>query len=238
MATSMLSAAIRNNALWCDAVCRGHDSPGEFSSTLWFHRSGTPPFYPDVVTLTEAETAPEQEEAIAALVRADDRTWAVKDSYAALDLQALGFEILFEAEWLGIRSRPAATGSLSWQRIGDDAGLRDWESDWAKTNPPGTPRIFTERLLQDADIAFLLARRSGGLLGGGILHRDAGVVGLSNIFAVEREQDAVRRGLLSQAAELFPRLPVVGYEHGDALEAALALGFGSLGPLRVWVRER
>lgn len=238
MAPSMLSAAIRNNALWCDAVCRGHDSPGEFSSTLWFHRSGTPPFYPDVVTLTDVETAPEQEETIAALVRADDRTWAVKDSYAALDLQPLGFEILFEAEWIGIRPRPPATDPLSWQRIGDDAGLQDWEGEWAKTNPTGTPRIFAERLLQDADIAFLLARESGRPLGGGILNRDAGVVGLSNIFAGEREQDAIRRGLLSQAAEIFPQLPVVGYDHGDALEAALALGFESLGLLRVWVRER
>jgi hypothetical protein len=37
-------------------------------------------------------------------------------------------------------------------------------------------------------------------------------------------------------ASAFPHVPVVGYEHGDALRVALDFGARPLGPLRVWVR--
>jgi hypothetical protein len=34
----------------------------------------------------------------------------------------------------------------------------------------------------------------------------------------------------------FPGRPLVGYERGEALDAALAGGFAPVGDLRVWVR--
>jgi hypothetical protein len=33
---------------------------------------------------------------------------------------------------------------------------------------------------------------------------------------------------------IFPGTALVGYEHGDDLVAMLALGFTTLGPLRIW----
>lgn len=46
-----------NNALWCDAVCRAHDIPGEFHPALWRNRHTVPPFYSNAVTLRlDAET--------------------------------------------------------------------------------------------------------------------------------------------------------------------------------------
>ena len=93
MTSSITALAARNNAIWCDTVCRAHDRPGEFHETLWFTRLGTPRFYPDAVTIAGAEAAPVQLEAIAGLIGATrKREWFVKDSFHCLQLNALGFE--------------------------------------------------------------------------------------------------------------------------------------------------
>jgi len=84
MKKNITALAARNNALWCDAVCRVHDRPGEFHDTLWLTRLGAPRFYPDAVTLSGVESAPAQIETIAALVGSTrEREWAVKDSFQA-----------------------------------------------------------------------------------------------------------------------------------------------------------
>ncbi len=235
MTSSLLRAAVRNNAFWCDAVCRAQGSPGEFTATIWFHRRGTPPFYPDAVTLDEADG--ETAEAVATLVNDDTRDWAVKDSYAALNLAQLGFRMLFEAEWIGIR-RPVFTKSpITWKRMENAADFANWEAEWTKANGPVTQKIFAEPLLTDPEIAFMLGVENGKPIGGGILNHHAGVVGLSNLFAEDGRGEDIRRGLMSQAAELYPQEPLVGYEQGDDLDEALRAGFELLGPLRVWLRE-
>jgi len=63
--------------------------------------AGAPRFYPDAVTIAGVEAAPAQMEAIAALVgSARQREWFVKDSFQSLDLDSLGFEPVFDAEWV------------------------------------------------------------------------------------------------------------------------------------------
>ncbi len=235
MTSSLLRAAVRNNAFWCDAVCRAQGSPGEFTATIWFHRRGTPPFYPDAVTLAETEV--EAAEAIATLINSDKRDWAVKDSYATLDLAPLGFTMLFEAEWIGMRTPVSPPSPFTWQRMESAVDLARWEAEWGKANGSTTQKIFTEPLLQDPEIAFLLGFKHGQPVGGGILNHHAGVVGHSNLFAEARHGEAIRRGLIAQAASLYPGEPLVGYEHGDDLDEALRTGFELLGPLRVWLKE-
>ena len=63
-------------------------------------------------------------------------------------------------------------------------------------------------------------------------HRGDGVVGLSNFTG----PDEGWPGAVAAVSAAFPGAPVVGYEHGDALDNALAHGAEPLGPLRVWVR--
>ncbi|TCU33244.1 hypothetical protein [Rhizobium azibense] len=240
MTSEMLRAAVRNNALWCNGVCEAHGVPGEFSATLWLHRQGTPAFYPDVITLTGADTAREQEEAIAVLIRSRKGGWGVKDSYAALDLAPFGFQILFGGEWIGIEAADMHAPneqSLIWKRITTAVELEFWQRAWSGGDPPKTMPIFANLLLRNEDIAFLGAFENGALCGGGILNRQSGVVGHSNVFAIKRSDCAIRAGLVQKAGEIFPGMPIVGYEHGEDLTRALELGFTSLGPLRVWVRS-
>jgi hypothetical protein len=88
--------AARNNAAWCDAVVRSHGLGGRFDDDAWTCPQRTPPYYPDAVTLV-AEV-----DVTALLARIDTESpgCSVKDSFAAIDLSAAGFEVLFDAEWI------------------------------------------------------------------------------------------------------------------------------------------
>jgi hypothetical protein len=61
------------------------------------------------------------------------------------------------------------------------------------------------------------------------------VVGISNVFALDGGPDAAWPIVLDAVNRLFPSLPVVGYEQGDALAAAVRHGFEPVGPLRIWM---
>ncbi len=68
----LLGAAVANNALWCDAVCRAHGFPGVFGARLWVSTHHELTFYPNVITLRPDVTARET-----ALARTSARGWAV-----------------------------------------------------------------------------------------------------------------------------------------------------------------
>jgi len=212
----MLAAALRNNAVWCDAVCGG----GEIFESHWLTRTPAPRLYPNLVTLT-----PDVEPVMRAI---DDLQrslppveWAVKDSFAVLQLDRAGFRLAFEAEWLG---RPAADVDMprDWHRVASERELHAW-----------TDVAFPRRLLQRDDVAFLVRRdAAGAITAGAVANLAAGVVGLSNVFGT----DARREGV-DAATHVFRGVPLVGYEHGDAVHESRALGFASLGRLRVWSRD-
>ena len=241
LTSSITALAAYNNAIWCDTVCRAHDRPGEFHETLWFTRLGTPRFYPDAVTLAGAEAAPVQLEAIASLISATrQKEWVVKDSFQSLPLNSLGFEPLFDAEWVALSgARSDVKHNLPEYRptiVTGKAGLIAWEQSWAgeEVNAAAIsePRLFRPRLLADTNVVFVSIQGEGGIAGGGILNRGAEVVGLSNLFG--SKMDLVYRSLAAMAGEIFPSLPLVGYENGQDLAAAKLAGFETVGPLRVW----
>jgi hypothetical protein len=242
MKKNITALAARNNALWCDAVCRAHDRPGEFHDTLWLTRLGAPRFYPDAVTLSGVESAPAQIKAIAALVGSTrEREWAVKDSFQSLELNSLGFEPLFDAEWVAMNPplpdlKDHSASEYRSATVTSKAGLIAWEQAWAGEGVNAAaisePRVFMPRLLADTNVVFVSVQGDGRIVGGGILNRGADVVGLSNIFG--SNIDMVWRNLMAMAGEIFPGLPLVGYERGYELAAAHQAGFETVGPLRVW----
>ncbi|WP_030547022.1 hypothetical protein [Streptomyces albus] len=233
--TSLRAAAARNNADWCAAVCRSHGVPGTLDETAWYSSRRTPPYYPDAVTLHPA-AAPD------GFLPGIDTTspgCSVKDSFATLDLAPGGFTELFTAHWI---HRPAGlpaprTPALRAEPVTAAARLRDWQTAW-HGGGDGAPDIFRPALLDDPSVLVLAFHDGRELAGGAVLNRSAGLVGLSNLFAVnDGDIAAVWSSALTAAAGHFPGLPVVGYEQGDDLGPALACGFTVLGPLRVWLHH-
>ena len=240
-ALEIAERAVRNNALWCDAVCRSHDRPGTFQEALWINRHGTPRFYPDAVTLADERAASAQLQAISDLIETSrDRAWAVKDSFASLDLTALGFVPLFDAEWIALSGDvPGAAGVPAghrWCDVACEADLADWEKAWRGDEAANEPwaRTFLPRLLDEADVRFVSVRREDRIVGGGILNRGAGVVGLSNCFALDGAPEDIWSVLVVRARLAFPGATLVGYESGADLETARRIGFETVGALRIW----
>ncbi len=131
--------AVRENAEWCDLVCRSYGLPATFGDRVWHTARRSPPFYPDAETLAPAATADEL------LANIDTGPGcSVKDSFAVLDLTPHGFRVLFEAEWI---HRPATApgavieGRTPWVRT--RSGVPDDPSVAAFEGPAG--RVVAHR---------------------------------------------------------------------------------------------
>lgn len=231
--------AARNNAAWCDAVCSAHGRPGEFFDSHWLSRTLAPPYHPNLVTLDPALGPP-----LAAVWELDrarpSASWAVKDSFGVLPLEEAGFRILFAAEWI---ARPAPldlprrrSPNGRWFRVRSESALSAWEAAWGESR--GQPRIFLPPLLRRTEIAILAALDAAGAITAGVIaNRTGNAVGLSNLFVRGEGGGFLRTECIEAAADAFPGLPLVGYQAGQDLVESHALGFASLGSLRVWVRE-
>ncbi|MEU8953320.1 hypothetical protein AB0C93_03345 [Streptomyces sp. NPDC048518] len=233
---SPLSAAVRNNALWCDAVCRSHGVPGAVEGDVWASALRTPPLYPDAVTLSPAATPDD----VLSRIDLSSPGASVKDSFGSLDLSAAGFEVLFEARWIHRAATDPAPPPRAdrWGPVEGAARLLAWEAAWSGDGESGG--LFRPALLDDG--AVFLAPTGTDPAGtapvtaGAIAYPGASVIGISNLFAADGDLDAAWRGCLRATDRLWPGVPVVGYEHGDDLAAAERQGFTPVGPLRVWLR--
>lgn len=244
MTDPWLAAAVRDNAEWCDAMCRAHGMPGAFRENFWSNPRRTPVLYPDAVTLTSAAS---EDEVLAVIDRASPEA-TIKDSFARLDLKPAGFRVLFDAQWIMRPPGPgtpsddlrAATGDpITWGTITTAAELRDWDTEhhggWDGT-------LFPTALLSEPCVTILAGRIEDDIVCGSVLTtcaptagpRAEEVVGLSNIFASGCDIDAAWEGAVIMAASVFPGRALVGYERPDDLEAPLRQRFTPIGPLRVW----
>jgi hypothetical protein len=223
---------VRDNAWWCDLVVRTHGIAGRTDPDAWTSPHRTPPGYPDAVTLRPGVDA-------AGLLSRVDTTvpeCSVKDSYADLDLSAHGFRELFAATWIGHAGDGgrASPGPASWSRVTDARGLRRWEAGWGHT---AAEPLYRPDLLRTPQVTVLGAWDGHDVVAGAILtSADDAVVGVSNLFSRGDKRDTWA-GVLAWAGVHHAGLPLVGYESGDDLVAALDAGFRPLGPLRVWMAD-
>jgi len=138
--------AARNNAEWCDLVCRAHGIETLFDEDGWFAGRRTPRFYPDAVTLREGLAAGDL------LPRIDSSPGcSIKDSFASVDLSGDGFGLLFEAEWIHREPTPQRIGSgLRWAAMQTaDASFREMMKD------------LKAKMLPTREVKFLAMGRSG-----------------------------------------------------------------------------
>ncbi|MCM9082872.1 MULTISPECIES: hypothetical protein [Streptomyces] len=226
---ALVRRAALNNAVWCDAVCRAHGVTARYEGAgLWCSPRRTPPMYPDAVTLEPAVPAG----SVVRGVETASPGCSVKDSFGDLDLAGNGFDVLFEAQWIHrLAGAPlpvaeAEAAGLEWSEVSDARELAAWE---AAFDGGGGDRLFRPALLREG-IVFLAGRADGRIAAGAVASTGGGVVGVSNLFG------AAWAGVLGAVSFRWPDLDVVGYEHGEDLEAAVRAGFTAIGPLRVWLR--
>lgn len=230
----LLLQAARNNAEWCATMSRSHGIVGEFGAQSWAAPARTPLHFPDAVTLVPHAGEVE----LVARIDTAASGASVKDSFADLDLVEAGFRMLFEAQWIHRpASAPTPSSDLGWTVVGTPDRLRAWALAW--DDGDGNADLFRPALLDDPATCVLAGEAvDGRLVAGAVASRSDRVVGISNVFALDGGSDTAWPAVLDAATELFPGLPVVGYQQGDDLAAAVRHGFEPIGPLRVWLQAR
>lgn len=226
---ALIRVAAQNNAEWCDAFCRTHGIVGRFRAGCWFSPVRTPRYYPDAVTLLPEITI----EQVLAGIDAGEGC-SVKDSFADLDLAAVGFQPLFRAHWLA--REPAGSRVRSarrWSVLTTDEQLDEWEAAWAGTAEGAG--FFKPSLLEDATIAVLASYEGDRIVAGAIANRSSTVIGLGNVFDVAGDLESGWVAAAALATALWGEMTIVGYDSGDSLDAAHRGGFQSIGELAVWL---
>jgi len=242
---SKVELAVLNNVGWYEAMFAAHGLASETDGRVWRSLEAPPPFHSNLVVLSRLTTSADIE-AYAAEIETQPRPigWSLKDSHACLDLASQGFGALFQADWIWRDPAPegarAVASRLSWARVATPGALAEWEQAWAgdTRNEADLPRRrqFPDSLLDSPAHAFFAGRLDGKVVAGGIANRSPGVVGVSNVFAPRELLDDTWRELVASISVAFRGTPIVGYERGDDLNAALNAGFAAIGKLRVWCR--
>ena len=225
-----LAWAVRNNASWCDLVCRSHGIKTSFGPDLWVAAERTPTLYPDAVTLREQAS----EETVLTPIALGPSA-SVKDSYATLDLARHGFDELSKPAGRPVtRRRRTATGP-SWRR------QRTRRVDRGR-GPEQHPH---PDLLRHANVRFLAADDRHGISAGAVANLTDTVVGVSNVFVTTIGEDEAWAAIPAQSTPRFPRRALVGYEHDTGLRAAIPQGSASSARFasgsrlkRPWARAR
>lgn len=221
-----LTLAVRENATWCDLVCRLHRFTPEGDAQLWWSARRTPDLFPDAVTLVPDLPVLDVLGPIA-----DSPGASVKDSFATLDLTDQGWTVLFEATWIarppGVGADPAVADEF--RVVREKFPFLAWRHAWG-----GPQDVLPTGLRRAGGVTIVGRVRDDEFVDGGILHRTeiggTPVVGLWNAFG---DWAAVA----ATASTRDPDAWIVGYERDADLDAALAAGFEAVGPLRVWHRE-
>jgi len=230
MDPNRLKHAVANNVDWCRAIARSHGIESHQGQDVWYCSEVMPPFYPNLVTLEPMTRVPREVDRLATMLPSG---WGLKDSFASLELASYGFTLLLTAEWF-VREPAAWTARTivppdAVQAANTESALSAWVDAWSET-PPGSS-IFEPQLLEEESVEFLFVVRDGKVRAGIATNLSDEVVGISNAFGEPRFLSACIR----RCAELHPARAVVGYGSSAEMRGLRALGFCSLGALRIWL---
>jgi len=226
-ANSRAILAARNNADW---YCMMFDIHGlrYNRSEIAFLATDPPPRYHSWMTTVDSAAQGDLLQLIEQ--NAYRPSFVVKDSFHCLDLSSVDFVELFSAEWI-FAETIQVVDTTGWIQISSINELLLWEKAW-KLSSPSDQRQFPNAILNRSDVVIWGRSESNGFNAGVVANVSKDCVGLSNCFGHEAFPAAATLCEKLSHGEL----PIVGYERGDDLSAALGIGFSSSGKLRVWGR--
>ncbi len=220
-----LRTAVDASLAWYDAVFAAHGIATSVAETVWRCHGAPPPLHSAAVVV-EPGAHPD------AVLRAVDpwESCSVADPFAATDLSAEGFDLLFEASWVHRPPTGAAPRADPWRAVRTAEELEVWNSRH------DTADVLVPALLDRSAFCFLARDDVDDPTGGAVLLLGTGAVLLSNVFAAPGRSPVGWADLAAAAEAMFPGRAIVGYERDEDLDQALAAGFAAVGIHRVWAR--
>ena len=223
---SRLRSAVDASVGWYEDICTLHGVGSILVDGVWSALDPPPPLHSDAVVVEPAVPADR------VLMRLKGREHGgLKDSFATMDLSGEGMDLLFSATWIhreGGQGRGRAAPT-EWSAVTTVSGLAEW------TGQHDTGEVLLPPLLRRGHFRILARRVDGRIVAGAVARLGSGVVDVSNVYAVPGHAVDWAE-LAGVVGEYFPGRPMVGYERGDDLAAALDGGFVPVGELRVWIR--
>jgi hypothetical protein len=218
-----LRAAVDASVGWYEDICALHGTASVLRDGLWSAVGPPPPLHSGVVVVEPGVTAEQ------VLERRRTTDGGVKDSFASVDLGEHGLTLLFSARWIHRPAQaPVPAPPPGWTAVRTPERLAAW------TAAHDTADVLLPGLLRSAHLVVLEQQVDGVAVAGAVARLGSGTVDLSNVHAAPGHSVDWAE-LAAVVAHLFPERPLVGYENGQDLDAALAGGFTATGELRVWV---
>ncbi|MCJ8313890.1 MAG: hypothetical protein HRU38_04880 [Saccharospirillaceae bacterium] len=237
-----LNKAINNNALWCELVNKANDIPGIFESELWYNSNEVVLFYPNLITLSSNFNETQKNVLLKIIKGHPKNNWAVKDSFASLDLAKYDFFELFESDWfLRQSTQPLLMSKTDLPKIkiiNNESDLKQWELAWSAHQPMKSEQsIFSDNLLENDEVAFLAIIENNKITKGLIGNKSDDVIGVSNLFGFDIFENDIMSTFIQTLWDELGKLDLVGYESDEDILQAKQNGFESIGKLKVWMKS-
>lgn len=220
-----VDTAVINNIVWCGVVSELHGITQTSSERVWGLLSKAPELYPDIITSSKYATSEEVRDFIG-----NREIFSIKDSFANLNMVQFGFKVLFEAKW--IHHAPVVGVDFDkrgWTVVSSDKDLAKW------TFASELQKVIIPKILDRKDVKIFM-HEIDGEISGFIANLNANAVGISNVFS--NKNKIIWTDIAPLVSTNFPGIPMVGYENGDDLTAALSSRWTTIGPLRVWIKSQ
>jgi hypothetical protein len=154
---------------------------------VWYTLKKTPPLYSNLVTLSEDWRPDEIFKAIDLICKKENwKEWSIKDSFHVLNLSRYGFEKLFDARWIHLKSTaftPLTNSSgLRYKVLKTEKALSEWRVVWDPDRESGE-KIFNSGLLDNPEVSFIAGYDGERIVSGCFLNKTGDVLGISNFFA-------------------------------------------------------
>lgn len=223
---SRLRRAVDASIGWYEDLCTLHGVGSIVADDIWSTLDRPPPLHSDAVVIEPTVSADR------VLARIDGRDGCgVKDSFATMDLRGDGMDLLFSATWMHREARPTRERAVpaGWAAVTTASALADW------TAQHDTADVLLPPLLRRGHFCILARRVEDRIVAGAVARLGSGTVDVSNVYSVPGHVVDWTE-LADVIGAYFPGRPLVGYERGAALAAAVEAGFAPVGDLRVWIR--
>lgn len=228
----LLQLAITDNVHWCSAICNARGADDDLTVSPWINLKTYPRYYPNIITRGPGEQA--QVCKAIELLRSlcIPKGWGIKDSFADLELEDLGFETVIYGSWFGGIPNAPQKPPEHWKKAQSINELRSWKAAWGEESDVHT---LPDALLNDSRIEFWFRFENNVLEAGFICFRTEFSVGLSNWFSPQN-QSIFDMGALDVVSANFPGVPIVFWSTSDS-NVQPPDTIERLAPLKVWISK-
>ena len=222
--TDRIVLAARNNALWCDAVARSHGVACTTDDVAWTASTRTPPYYPDAVTLSPDGRRVRRAGPGRRLGRLLGQGLVVPPGPVDGGLRPS------RRRRVGV-ARPLGADAGDGQRRGSGSRPLDEMADVGARvgERPGRGGHPARRRCSTSPGVHVLGARASDdpaspVVAGAIVNVTGEVAGLGNLFSRDGDVERAWAAGAAAAREVAGGIPLVGWEAGASVDAAVAAG--------------